>query len=127
MTNQTQRSPSLACCARLIEKAQYPAFLKAIEYCEGMIDGGIETTAIQRAFGFTYETEKAFQTAVKMNVETVPPSENLLKFMLERRIRLEGYVSRVGASVTVQCKRHPILSRVESEPPRSNTQRLPKR
>ena len=80
MTNQTQRSPSLACCARLIEKAQYPAFLKAIEYCEGMIDGAIETTAIQRAFGFTYETEKAFQTAVKMNVvETVPPSENLLK------------------------------------------------
>ena len=61
-----------------------------------MIDGAIETTAIQRAFGFTYETEKAFQTAVKMNVETVPPSENLLKFMLERRIRLEGYVSQLA-------------------------------
>ena len=65
----------------------------------------IETTAIQRAFGFTYETEKAFQTAVKMNVvETMPPSENLLKFTARapRRRPCEALRDpRLGASVAV--------------------------
>jgi hypothetical protein len=41
---------------------------------------------VQRALGYSYETEKAFQTGVKMTVtETLPPDPNLLKFMLERR------------------------------------------
>ena len=51
------------------------------------VDKALETTAIQRALGYSYETEKAFQTGVKMTVvETLPPEPSLLKFMLERRM-----------------------------------------
>jgi hypothetical protein len=67
-------------------KAQHPAFLKALEQGTEQVDKALETTAIQRALGYSYETEKAFQTGVKMTVtETLPPEPNLLKFMLERR------------------------------------------
>jgi hypothetical protein len=67
-------------------KAQHPAFLKALERGTEQVDKALETTAIQRALGYSYETEKAFQTGVKMTVvETLPPEPSLLKFMLERR------------------------------------------
>ena len=34
----------------------------------------MEATAIQRALGYSYETEKAFQTGVTLTVvETMPP------------------------------------------------------
>ena len=67
-------------------KAQHPAFLKALEQGTEQVDKALETTAIQRALGYSYETEKAFQTGVKMTVvETLPPEPSLLKFMLERR------------------------------------------
>jgi hypothetical protein len=40
---------------------------------------------MQRALGYSYETEKAFQTGVKLTVtETIPPDAALLKFMLAR-------------------------------------------
>ena len=68
-------------------KAQHPAFLKALERGTEQVDKALETTAIQRALGYSYETEKAFQTGVKMTVvETLPPEPSLLKFMLERRM-----------------------------------------
>ena len=67
-------------------KARHPAFLKALEQGTEDVDKALETTAIQRALGYSYETEKAFQTGVKMTVvETLPPEPSLLKFMLERR------------------------------------------
>ena len=67
-------------------KAQHPAFLKALEQGTEQVDKALETTAIQRALGYSYETEKAFQTGVKITVvETIPPDAALLKFMLERR------------------------------------------
>jgi hypothetical protein len=38
------------------------------------VDKALETTAIQRALGYSYETQKAFQTGVRMTVtETLPP------------------------------------------------------
>ena len=47
----------------------------------------MEATAVQRALGYSYETEKAFQTGVRMTVtETMPPDPNMLKFLLERRM-----------------------------------------
>ena len=47
----------------------------------------LEATAVQRALGFSYETEKAFQTGVRMTVtETMPPDPNMLKFLLKRRL-----------------------------------------
>jgi transposase-like protein len=67
-------------------KAQHPAFLKALEQGTEQVDKALEATAMQRALGYSYETEKAFQTGVKITVtEHVPPDANLLKFMLERR------------------------------------------
>jgi len=49
-------------------------------------NGALEATAVQRARGYS-ETEKAFQTGVRMTVtETMPPSDILLKFLLERRM-----------------------------------------
>ena len=57
-------------------KTQHPAFLQALEQGTGQVDKALEATAIQRALGYSYETEKAFQTGVKMTVtETMPPSE----------------------------------------------------
>jgi hypothetical protein len=68
-------------------KAQHPAFLKALEQGTEQVDKALEATAIQRALGYSYETEKAFQTGVRMTVtETLPPNEFLLKFFLERRM-----------------------------------------
>jgi hypothetical protein len=68
-------------------KAQHPAFLKALEEGTDQVDKALEATAIQRALGYSYETEKAFQTGVRMTVtETMPPSDILLKFLLERRM-----------------------------------------
>ena len=50
-------------------------------------NGALEATAVQRALGYSYETEKAFQTGVRMTVtETMPPEPNMLKFLLERRM-----------------------------------------
>ena len=50
-------------------------------------NGALEATAVQRALGYSYETEKAFQTGVRMTVtETMPPDPNMLKFLLERRM-----------------------------------------
>ena len=57
-------------------KAQHPAFLKALEQGTEQVDKALEATAIQRALGYSYETEKAFQTGVRMTViETLPPNE----------------------------------------------------
>ena len=68
-------------------KARHPAFLKALEQAKEDVDKALEATAIQRALGYSYETEKAFQTGVRMTVtETLPPNEFLLKFFLERRM-----------------------------------------
>ena len=51
------------------------------------LNGALEATALQRALGYSYETEKAFQTGVRMTVtETMPPDPNMLKFLLERRM-----------------------------------------
>src|SRR6476660_9410036 len=67
-------------------KAQHPAFLKALEQGTEQVDKALETTAIQRALGYSYETERAFLIGVEMTAtETLPPEPNLLKFMLERR------------------------------------------
>ena len=50
-------------------------------------NGALEATAVQRALGYSYETEKAFQTGVRMTVtETMPPEPSMLKFLLERRM-----------------------------------------
>jgi len=68
-------------------KAQHPAFLKALEQGTEQVDKALETTAIQRALGYSYETEKAFQTGVKMTViEHMPPDASLLKYITERRL-----------------------------------------
>jgi predicted transcriptional regulator len=68
-------------------KAQHPAFLKALQQGIEQVDKALEATAIQRALGYSYETEKAFQTGVRMTVtETLPPNEHMLKFLLERRM-----------------------------------------
>jgi len=68
-------------------KAQYPAFRNALEWGREALNGALEATAVQRALGFSYETEKAFQTGVRMTVtETMPPDPNMLKFLLERRL-----------------------------------------
>ena len=68
-------------------KTQHSAFSKALEYGREACNGALEATACQRALGYSYETEKAFQTGVRMKVtETMPPDPNLLKFLLERRI-----------------------------------------
>jgi hypothetical protein len=68
-------------------KAQHSALSKALEYGREVCNGALEATAIQRALGYSYETEKAFQTGVKLTVtETLPPNEYLLKFLLERRM-----------------------------------------
>jgi hypothetical protein len=61
------------------------------------MDKALEATALQRALGYSYETEKAFQTGVRMTVtETLPPNEFLLKFFLERKRRSQ---SRFGTSL----------------------------
>jgi hypothetical protein len=68
-------------------KTQHSAFSKALEYGREACNGALEATAVQRALGYSYETEKAFQTGIRMTVtETMPPDPNLLKFLLERRI-----------------------------------------
>src|SRR6476620_10539257 len=68
-------------------KTQHSAFSKALEYGREACNGALEATAVQRALGFSYETEKAFQTGVRMTVtETMPPDPNMLKFLLERRL-----------------------------------------
>ena len=68
-------------------KTQYSAFSKALEYGREACNGALEATAVQRALGYSYETEKAFQTGVRMTVtETMPPDPNMLKFLLERRM-----------------------------------------
>jgi hypothetical protein len=68
-------------------KTQYSAFSKALEHGREACNGALEATAVQRALGYSYETEKAFQTGVKITVtETLPPDPILLKFLLERRI-----------------------------------------
>ena len=68
-------------------KTQYSAFSKALEYGREACNGALEATAVQRALGYSYETEKAFQTGIRMTVtETMPPDPNMLKFLLERRI-----------------------------------------
>jgi hypothetical protein len=55
-------------------KAQHPAFLNALEQGTEQVDKTLQATAIQRALGYCYETEKAFQTGVRMTVtETLPP------------------------------------------------------
>ena len=66
---------------------QYSAFSKALEHGREACNGALEATAVQRALGYSYETEKAFQTGVRVTVtETMPPSDILLKFLLERRM-----------------------------------------
>ena len=68
-------------------KTQYSAFSKALEHGREACNGALEATAVQRALGYSYETEKAFQTGVRMTVtETMPPDPNMLKFLLERRM-----------------------------------------
>ncbi len=68
-------------------KSRYPAFLKALEMGREGLNRALEATAIQRALGYSYETEKAFQTGVRMTVtETMPPDPNMLKFFMERRM-----------------------------------------
>jgi len=68
-------------------KTQYSAFSKALEHGREACNGALEATAVQRALGYSYETEKAFQTGVRMMVtETMPPDPNILKFLLERRM-----------------------------------------
>ena len=68
-------------------KTQYSAFSKALEHGREACNGALEATAVQRALGYSYETEKAFQTGVRMTVtETMPPEPNILKFLLERRM-----------------------------------------
>ena len=68
-------------------KARHPAFLKALTVSEEDINRALQATAIQRALGYSYETEKAFQTGVRMTVtETALPDPHLLKFLLERRM-----------------------------------------
>jgi hypothetical protein len=68
-------------------KSQYSALSKALEYGREACNGALEATAVQRALGYSYETEKAFQTGVRMTVpETMPPDPNMLKFLLERRM-----------------------------------------
>ena len=68
-------------------KTQYSAFSKALEHGREACNGALEATAVQRALGYSYETEKAFQTGVRMTVtETMPPDPNMLKFLMERRI-----------------------------------------
>ena len=64
----------------------------------GFFEGfGIWARGLQRSVGghrgparpwvLSYETEKAFQTGVRMTVtETMPPDPNMLKFLLERRM-----------------------------------------
>ena len=46
-------------------KAQHPAFLKALEQGTEQVDKALETTAIQRALGYSYETEKAFKPGLR--------------------------------------------------------------
>ena len=68
-------------------KTQHPAFLKALEQGSEQLDKALEATALQRALGYSYETEKAFQTGVRMIVtETMPPDTKMLKFLMERRM-----------------------------------------
>jgi hypothetical protein len=49
-------------------KTQYSAFSKALEHGREACNGALEATAVQRALGYSYETEKAFQTGVRMTV-----------------------------------------------------------
>ena len=77
-------------------KTQHSAFSKALEYGREACNGALEATAVQRALGYSYETEKAFQTGVRMTVtETMPPDPNMLKFLL-RKAHADKYAE--GAS-----------------------------
>ena len=68
-------------------KAEKPAFRKALAVSEADVNAALQATAVQRALGYSYETEKAFQTGVRMTVtETALPDPHLLKFLLERRM-----------------------------------------
>ena len=67
-------------------KTQHSVFSKALEYGREAKRsvGGYRAPA---RLGYSYETEKAFQTGVSMTVtETMPPDPNMLKFLLERRM-----------------------------------------
>jgi hypothetical protein len=76
-------APSTLC----LWKAQHVEFLNALKQGEEQINEALKATAVQRALGYSYETEKAFQTGVKVTVtETLPPSEKMLQFLLERRM-----------------------------------------
>ena len=84
-------------------KTQYSAFSKALEYGREACNGALEATAVQRALGYSYETEKAFQTGVRMTVtETMPPDPNMLKFLLERRMPEQVSGDQRGAAYP-QC------------------------
>jgi hypothetical protein len=68
-------------------KATHIEFSECLERSKEEIDAALEATAVQRALGYSYETQKAFQTGVVVTItETLPPSEKMLGYLLERRI-----------------------------------------
>lgn len=71
-------------------KAEHPEFLKALALGKEVIDHALRATMIQRALGYSYETQKAFQTGVVVTItETLPPSESMLKFLGMNRMPAE--------------------------------------
>jgi hypothetical protein len=67
-------------------RASYVEFSDALKQGKEVIDEALQRTAIQRALGYSYETEKAFQTGVVVTItETLPPNEKMLEFLLRSR------------------------------------------
>lgn len=64
-------------------KAEHPEFSRAVALGKAEQIVALKQTALQRALGYDYETEKAFQTGVKMIViEHALPSEKMLQYLL---------------------------------------------
>lgn len=64
-------------------KAVHPEFLKALDLGKAEQVKALKATALQRALGYSYETQKAFQTGVVVTItETIPPSEKMLQYLL---------------------------------------------
>ena len=97
-------------------KTQYSAFSKALEHGREACNGALEATAAQRALGYSYETEKAFQTGVRMTVtETMPPDPNMLKFLMERRMEAYRPTKEVLHTHNVGAQFQAFLQRMDEQ------------